>query len=628
METRFGMGTANVTESTLPRTEPPRPRAVPRRLLQTQLQDELVAERVGALRWLVRRGGEGVLQAAGETPWGDPAAAGWLRVKENTRREVWRAEIAGRVYYAKYFFQDPALRRLRHLFVSPAYRAEWNGGLYALRYGISATRPVGFTADVRRSGRRCAVLVTEATEPAYPLSEFWQRLSTDPDVRRRRRDVAQLTESLAELIARAHQAGFEHLDMHAANILVQVVGPRLYRAVFVDLQSARLGAALSDRAVMRNLAQLNQWFRRHASVGDRLRFLRAYFRWRNELEGKLPHGRELSLSFAETVAGLNCAARRHAWRLWAQRDRRVERDGRYFCRLKLGGGWRGMAVTACKHILPESPTSGRSFQAEWWRQRLAAPLSLFHAAGEEACKDSHSAMVCRTVLPHPDGEVAVIIKRPRARNWRRRLAQWLRPSRSWRGWGLGHALLHRNLTTARPLAVLQRRFGPLVVDSLLITEAIPGACELESWLKAEAARCGPRPWARLKREVCTQLVRHLRRFHERGFVHRDCKASNVLVVPLPRQNLAWVDMDGVRRRRILQRSRLVRALSRLHVSLLEVPGLTRTDRVRFLKAYFAGFGVPHDEWRRWWPALVQASDRKRVAQSARRAWKRRHYGRE
>ena len=94
------------------------------------------------------------------------------------------------------------------------------------------------------------------------------------------------------------------------------------------------------------------------------------------------------------------------------------------------------------------------------------------------------------------------------------------------------------------------------------------------------------------------------------------------------RSLTWIDMDGVRRRRFSHRSHLIRALSRLHVSLLEVPELTRTDRVRFLRDYFAGFGIPHDEWRRWWPALVRAADRKQVALSARRAWKRRHYGRE
>lgn len=580
------------------------------------------------IAWTYSPGVQELLTAVPAGAWAEPLAQGWQRVKQNARREVWRAVLQATPYYVKYYFNDSWQQRVRSLLREPACRAEWEGGVFARRAGLAAVRPVAYAERLARDGRACAVLVSAGIEPAQPLNDFWLQLQSDDDVRRRRRDVAQLCELLAEMIARAHQAGFEHLDMHAANILVQPVGPRTYRTVFVDLQSARRDVPLSDGAVVRNLAQLNQWFRRNSSVADRLRFLRAYLRWRNEYETAFEHGRALGLGFAGLVAALDAAARRHAWRLGAQRDRRSARTGRYFTRLRLPGGWRGVAVTACKHASDESRASQLVFAPRWWSQCLQQPLRWFSAANSTACKNSHSAQVCRAVLPHEGEALAVIIKRPRARNAWRWFAQLWPPSRGRRGWAIGHALLHRDIATARPLAMLERRWGPLVRDSLLITEALPGAVDLESHLRAEYGRRTPAEWRQLKNTLAELLAWHVRVFHERGFEHRDCKASNILVVPHDAPKLLWIDLDGVRRALWRVRPRRQRALARLYVSLGGLPGVTRTDCVRFLKTYYGGYGTAADAWRAEWPALAAASARKQQAKAARRAWKRAHYGRE
>jgi len=579
------------------------------------------------LRWTHRRGVEPLLESLPASAWGEPERCGWQRVKHNARREVWRAVLDGRSFHLKYYFRGSWGRLLRGLFLEPACRAEWDCGLFALRAGIPAVRPVACAANLRRGSQPCALLVTESVEPTESLADFWLRLSSDEDVGRRRADVAQLCDVLAKMIARSHQAGFEHLDMHAANILVQTVAPRRYQTVLVDLQSARRGVALGDRAVVRNLAQLNQWFRRHSSVADRLRFLRAYLRWRNEFENQFEHGRALTLSFSELVHALRIAAGRHAHRLWARRDRRAGRDGRYFARVRPGGGWRGLVVVRCKHRSAESRASQLVFDCAWWCKELREPLRWFEGPAAEACKTSHSGLVRRALLQYGGDSVPVIVKRPRARNWRRRLVQ-LFSSRGMRGWRMGHALLHRDLPTARPLAVLERRLGPLVLDNLLITEAIPGAVDLEAFLQREHAALSPEAWVNLKRDLVRLLVRQLRRLGERGFEHRDCKASNILVVQHPELKTLFIDMDGLRHGGELTRRRALRPLVRLHVSLIGIPGLTRTDRVRFLKAYFARYGVPADSWRAVWPALSEAGMKKSRAKEARRAWKLRQYGRE
>jgi hypothetical protein len=263
----------------------------------------------------------------------------------------------------------------------------------------------------------------------------------------------------------------------------------------------------------------------------------------------------------------------------------------------------------------------------WWREQLENPLRWFAPLGCRPCKESHSALVARAVLSAEAEGLPVIIKRPLARDRRRRLRHLFRPSRSMRGWRTGYALLNRDIPAARPLAVLERRVGPLVLDSVLLTEALPGAVDLEAYLRREFEGRSPASWWRQKREVGNLLVECVRQLADRGFIHRDCKAQNVLVVAQPQLRMLWVDMDGLKRVSCPSPAQQLRALMRLHVSLLDVPGLTRTDRARFLKAYLARFGSDPRAWRAAWRRLSHASEEKVRAKRVRREWKLKHYGR-
>ncbi len=589
---------------------------------------DAVSEEHDGLRWIIRSGFEHGLATVPASAWADPAGQGWSFVKKNGRREVWRAEIDQQVYFLKYYFRGGLVDTLRALVGHSSCRAEWDGGRFALRHDIPAVEPVAYTRALRRDGRACELLVTASVEPCYPLNHFWRLLQSDDDRARRSADTAHLIDRLAELIARAHQAGFEHTDMHAENILVQPIAPRTYRCVFVDLHSSRRDVRVCDRAVVRNLAQLNQWFRRNGSVSLRLRFLRAYLRWRGEFEHEFTNARPLGLGFEQLVDALKRAADTHAQQLWAQRDRRIFRTGRYFGRVRLANGWRGQVYCRSKHEQSFSPLSARRLERDWWRPALATLLGRLAAGQLNLCKDSHSAIVARETLAHSEGDVTVIVKKPIPRNLRRRLAMWLSQSRSRRGWRTGNALLHRNVATARPLALLERRVGPFARESVLLTEVVPEAVDLEAHLRAEYPRQANHEWAGYKRTLVERLTTQLRELEPRHFRHRDCKAGNILVVEQPTLQLLWIDMDGLQHLRRPPSANEVRAaFVRLHVSLLDIPGLTRTDRVRFLKRYFARFGMPVDRWRNEWrratPMVIEKCNRL----ERRRAWKQARYGR-
>ncbi|MBL8880805.1 MAG: hypothetical protein JNG88_16955 [Phycisphaerales bacterium] len=576
-------------------------------------------------RWTIRNQFDRVLIGLPDDVWANPGKQrAWKLIKQNGAREVWRAEIAGAVYYVKYFAQRPIADTIKRLFRTPTCQAEWNSGVFALQQGIAAVRPMAFVEHVARDGRRYSILITEGIEPSQPLSEFWQSLLRDDNPRRRREDQMQIIERLAELIARAHQAGFEHLDMHAANLLVQPAAPRQYRVLLVDLHSARLDVPIHDAAVVRNLAQLNQWFRRFATIADRLRFLRAYLRFRNEFETTCRHGRAINRTFHELVHDLAASADRQARDIWAQRDRRVGRSGRYFSRVRVAGGWAGNVFLRCKHSHRDSPTADRTFDADWWAAQLAHPLRWF--AADTSCKNSHSAQVHRAELAHPDGSISMILKRPLARNWVRRLRMWLGRSRSMRGWHMGHALVNRDIRAARPLAMLEKRLGPIVLDSMLITELVPNAIDLAGYIRREYAQRSRREWRACKHALSTALVAQLRRLEERGFAHLDCKAENLLVAGDP-PRLVWIDMDGVRFVRHVTDEQKLAALARLFASVAALPGLARGDFARFLRDWCSRFGSRQGAWREIWRSIAPRVLEKQRQQERRRTWKLKHYRR-
>ncbi len=106
------------------------------------------------------------------------------------------------------------------------------------------------------------------------------------------------------------------------------------------------------------------------------------------------------------------------------------------------------------------------------------------------------------------------------------------------------------------------------------------------------------------RLLIDQLARLIGTLHHRHVSHRDLKASNVLV---SNNQLTLIDLVGVMRHRKLRRSRRIQNLARLNVSSASCPGLTRTDKLRFLRVYLRWGLRGRQSWKHWWRAIAQAT---------------------
>lgn len=194
------------------------------------------------------------------------------------------------------------------------------------------------------------------------------------------------------------------------------------------------------------------------------------------------------------------------------------------------------------------PELARAWAREWrsWFGPGRVPLPRAREKGELA------------LLETPLGRM--VAKRERVHGWKRGLTVLgARAPRSPRAFGLGQALLARDLATPAPLAVLGRP-----EEMVLVTRYVEGLgpWELLSALGPEA--------------LLTTLAENLARLHAAGFRHRDLKASNLLLVPampaMPAMRtpapteLYWTDLDGLRHVGTVEPRLRARDLARLGTS--------------------------------------------------------------
>jgi tRNA A-37 threonylcarbamoyl transferase component Bud32 len=371
-----------------------------------------------------------------------PESSGLEPVKHNASRTVYRGVLGNLDVFLKHFHPQQFLRRVvRRLGLSDAMK-ECRLGQHLAETGVPTPRVL---AACCRGGVEW--IATETVTPVEDAINWHARqLARGPEGRA---CIERALVQLAWLIARMHDAGVVHHDLHSGNILVSEADNGDTKLLLTDLHRASLRLGLSRRARVANLAQLYHCRLQTTTATQRLRFLRAYLAasgiedppraWQYDIERR---GQRMR--------------RKH----FAKRDRRLTRSGKYFARLDLGKGWRAKVVLASKI----QPTFSRAAQLELtrqdWRDALADVNALLDDPHARTIKNSPSGQVLRRVLRVGGHELDVYIKKPRRKQRWKMLVDCLRPSRPMRAFALGHALLTRGLATAVPLAALERRRGP------------------------------------------------------------------------------------------------------------------------------------------------------------------------
>jgi serine/threonine protein kinase len=527
----------------------------------------------------------------------------WLRggqaqvVKHGPHCTVYRVVLPGLDFYLKHYRLFNARAWLRQMIRPAKARTEFERGLAVAARQVPTITPLGVGEASARPGD--SFLLTHSLVDAQPLGAFIETvlpgMSTSRQVKLRQR----LAEELGRLLARMHAAGVVHHDLHAGNLLLRLDADDRPALFLIDLHTVRVGAPLDWKARRDNLIILNRWFMLRADRSDRLRFWRAYTSaWRGE---------EVDLAEREWRRDLARELEIATWEsnrlFWRNRDRRCRATNRYYYSVR-SEGVRGCAV----RDLPPSTIS----------DLLADPDRPFTQPGVKTLKDSRSSTVVEFNLMVNGERRPVIYKRFRVTAWSEPWTALFRATAAVRSWIFGHGLRERGLPTPRPLLVLHRRRHGLDCEGYLLTEKLPDATDLHTYVK-ELAQLPAAEFRCQVRRLIEPLARHILELHRRNLSQRDLKATNIL---LSSTRCPWsmvreadadgphpwfIDLVGVTCHGDLKRERRVQNLARLHASFHQHPALTRTDRLRFLRVYLQWGLYGRETWKRWWCEVEQAT---------------------
>jgi serine/threonine protein kinase len=172
------------------------------------------------------------------------------------------------------------------------------------------------------------------------------------------------------------------------------------------------------------------------------------------------------------------------------------------------------------------------------------------------------------------GPASLVVRRLNYGKFIHRLRDTFRPTRAHRALQRGWLLEQAGVRTPRAIAAGVIRRWRLPQRAYLITEEVPGAEKLAHFMTQHGS---------VPRIVILRLADLLARLHESGFIHRDLKASNILLDAGLQPYL--IDLDGVRRFKRIDQPRAVFDLGRLAGEFAGRPHTLKWAGLRFLKRY-------------------------------------------
>jgi tRNA A-37 threonylcarbamoyl transferase component Bud32 len=440
-------------------------------------------------------------------------------VKDRGYRQVWRFEFEGRAYYLKFYPLGGWRDKGRRLSRGSPSMLEFLRLQRLQKADIPAPRAIAVLMGLNLQSRKGDAVIVEAIEPSIQLDVLLNQceLKGEPIP-----DHLQLAAELRSLIQRLARAKLGHKDLHLGNILLHE--KKLY---LLD------GYAVHDGGLrLRDLQLLAASVGRYATLTDLLRGWDAL-----GPGGMMPTRNPVSSSFSRNWIG------------------RITGNNRYFGQLDCQG-WHGHFFKQDKHPRRWSRASQLKIDRRDWLAALPALLAAIDADQLPVIKRSPSGDVLRGRVQLAGEEVDVVIKRPRRRYWYRYINEIHRGPRAWRAWKKAWKLVVRNIPTAWPLLVLERRRFGYVVDNLILFECVPG----KTLSATDLDQIAPQPREMLFRRI----GRILRRVEQLGFSHFDAKSSNWIVRddPVLGPSPVLIDVDGVRERRwiALGIRRLLRSL--------------------------------------------------------------------
>ena len=243
-------------------------------------------------------------------------------VKTGRHRTVYRLELpddpSGTSLYIKRYRAADWKARWRRLARGATSRREYRGMVAVADLGVPTAQVVAIGGPLWPGHDRDSWLVTVGVPESRPLDELLS--DNDPAIgpALRREVVSQV----AEILARLHDGGIWHGDLHAGNFLVQSWDGERPRVVLIDLHPLLRYRPTTARR-LKGLARLASAFGSSVTPSERWVFLQKYM----EASAAVAFDEVTRREWAASWRPMFCRRRERMWRRmdrhWARGNRRL-----------------------------------------------------------------------------------------------------------------------------------------------------------------------------------------------------------------------------------------------------------------------------------------------------------------
>lgn len=394
------------------------------------------------------------------------------------KRVVVKGKIDGRDVIAKLFVRSAS--SARHI------ERERNGCARTTAAGVLCPQLLDQCATL---DKRCEGLIYEFIADAAELSQRWDSFTRD--------EKCHCLRQIVDRMLALHRAGVYQSDIHADNFLLR--GDTIF---LLDMGSIECSSApLSRDLSLRNLGALIAQF----TLAERELFAAidaAYFAQRSWSDSEKLHD--------ELHAAIDTA--------WQARKRDY-----------LDKALRVCTLTGFQRAFSQL----RAYRRIEWSDDLARFFREPDAAMATATllKAGNTATVAKALLAGKP----VVIKRYNIKNWRHAFSRAVRRTRAEHAWRYAHLLELAGIRSLQPIALFERRCGPLRSTAYFIG----------SWIDAPDLLTISRERA-LRDEELTRLATLFEQMRQCRLSHGDFKANNLL---LCNDAIALIDLDAMREHR-------------------------------------------------------------------------------
>ena len=199
--------------------------------------------------------------------------------------------------------------------------------------------------------------------------------------------------------------------------------------------------------------------------------------------------------------------------------------------------YRNSTDIVCKKNFSSFMLCRRSHFTPEMASFLINPDTAFNGPGKTILKAGNSATVVRYRI---DG-LELVVKRYNMKNWVHTLRRAFKKTRADISWRSAHLLMQNRINTSRPLAMMEKRFGPFRNKAFFICEYVKGEDAIQYFQNADAECIS---------QTAQSIMSVFSKLKSLMISHGDMKATNIIIQG---GEPFLIDLDSMARHRIKTR---------------------------------------------------------------------------